>query len=194
MCKKRGIGSAVLDEVAHLSPVVRRETPQRPTQTAKRAVDSMAARTGLLVLRRSDPRRLVDAPQLQALLEDLTDPSATISEGDGNIEEDTAAANVQCSGQLERGISSAVLDEEAELSPIVSTGPPQRPTQTAGCAVDSMAARTGLLVLRRSDPRRLVDAPQLQALLEDLTDPSATIAEGDGNSEEDTSAANVLSL
>ena len=87
-----------------------------------------------------------------------------------------------------------MLDEEAELSPIVSTGPPQRPTQTAGCAVDSMAARTGLLVLRRSDPRRLVDAPQLQALLEDLTDPSATISEGDGNSEEDTSTANVLFL
>ena len=94
MCKKRGIGSAVLDEVAHLSPVVRRETPQRPTQTAKRAVDSMAAQTGLLVLRRSDPRRLVDAPQLQALLEDLTDPSATISKGDGNNKKDTSAANV----------------------------------------------------------------------------------------------------
>ena len=60
--------------------------------------------------------------------------------------------------------------------------------------MDSMAVRTGLLVLRRSDPRRLVDAPQLQALLEDLTDPSATISEGDGNSEEDTSAANVLFL
>ena len=114
------------------------------------------------------------------MLEDLTDPSATISEGDGNIEEDTAAANVQCSGQLERGISSAVLDEEEQLSPIVSTGPPQKPTQTVGCAVDSMAARTGLPILCRLDPRRLVDAPELQALLEDLTDPSATIAEGMG--------------
>ena len=124
------------------------------------------------------------------MLEDLTDPSAKISEGDGNIEEDTAAANVQRSGQLERGISSAVLDEEEQLSPIVSTGPPQKPTQTAGCAVDSMAARTGLPILCRLDPRRLVDAPELQALLEDLTDPSATISEGDGNSEEDTAAAN----
>ena len=184
----------MLDEVAHLSPVVRIGTPQRPTQTAGRVVDSMTGRIGLSVMGRSGPKRVADTPQLQALLEDLTDPSATISEGDGNIEEDTAAANVQCSGQLERGISSAVLDEEAELSPIVSTGLAQRPTQTAGCAVDSMAVRSGLLVLRRSDPRRLVDAPQLQALLEDLTDPSATISEGDGNSEEDTSAANVLFL
>ena len=74
------------------------------------------------------------------MLEDLTDPSTKISEGDGNIEEDTAAANVQRSGQLERGISSAVLDEEEQLSPIVSTGPPQKPPQTAECAVDSMAA------------------------------------------------------
>ena len=30
-CARRGIGSAVLDEVAHLSPVVRIGTPQRPT-------------------------------------------------------------------------------------------------------------------------------------------------------------------
>ena len=57
-------------------------------------MDSMAAQIGLTVLCRSDPRRLVAAPQLQALLEDLTDPSATISEGDGNSKEDAAAANV----------------------------------------------------------------------------------------------------
>ena len=38
--------------------------------------------------------------------------------------------------------------------------------------------------MHRSHPRRVVDAPQLQALLEDLTDPLATISEGDGNSEE----------
>ena len=52
-----------------------------------------------------------------------------------------------------------MLDEEAQLSPIVSIGPPQRPTQTAGRAVDSMAAQIGLSVVRRSDPRRVVDAP-----------------------------------
>ena len=38
-CARRGIGSVVLDKVAHLSPVVRIGTPQRPTQTAGRAVD-----------------------------------------------------------------------------------------------------------------------------------------------------------
>ena len=76
----------------------------------------MAAQTGLPVLCRSDPRRLVDAPQLQALLEDLTDPSATISEGDGNSKEDTTAANVQRSGHLARGITSSMMDEEAQFS------------------------------------------------------------------------------
>ena len=140
---------------------------------------------------RSRPKRVADTPQLQGLLEDLTNPSATISDGDGNIEEDTAAANVKRSGQLKRRISTSVLYEEAQLSPIVSIGPPQRSTQTAGCVADSMAARTGLPILRRSDPRRLVDEPQLQALLEHLTDFSATISKGDGNSEEDTTVANV---
>ena len=81
---------------------------------------------------------MADTPQLQASLEDLTNPSATISKGDGNIEEDTAAANVHHSGRLERGISSVVLAEEGQLSPKVSTGPPQRLTQTVGRAVDSM--------------------------------------------------------
>ena len=181
----------MLDEVAHLSPVVRIGTPQRTTQTTGRVVDSVAGRIGLSVMGRLDPKRVADTPQLQALLEDLIDPSATISEGDGNIEEDTAMANVQCSGQLERWISSAVLDEEEQLCPIVNTGPPQKPTQVAGCTVDSMATRIGLPILCRSDPRRLVHAPQLQALLEDLINPSAKISEGDGNSEEHTAAANV---
>ena len=131
-CARRGIGSAVLDEVAHLSPVVRIGTPQRPTQTAGRAMDSMAGRIGLSIMGRSGPKRVADTPQLQALLEDLTDRSAKISEGDGNIEEDTAVANVQRSGQLGRGTSSAVLDEEEQPSRIVSTGPPQKPTQTTG--------------------------------------------------------------
>ena len=58
-------------------------------------MDSMAGRIGLSVMGISGPKRVADTPQLQALLEDLTDPSATISEGDGNIEEDTAVANVQ---------------------------------------------------------------------------------------------------
>ena len=74
-----------------------------------------------------------------------------------------------------------MLDEEAQLSPAVSTGPPQRPTQTARHAVDSMAARLGLSVVHRSGPGSVVDALQLPALLEDLTDPSATTSEGDGN-------------
>ena len=56
---------------------------------------------------------MVDAPQLPALLEDPTNPSATIFEGDGNNEEDTTTANVQCSGRLERGISRVVMDKEA---------------------------------------------------------------------------------
>ena len=56
---------------------------------------------------------MADTLQLHASLEDLIDPSATISEGDTNIEEDIVAANVQCSGCLERGISSAAIDEEA---------------------------------------------------------------------------------
>ena len=56
---------------------------------------------------------MVDAPQLRALLENPTDPSATIFEGDGNNEEDTIAANVQHSGCLERGISRVVMDKEA---------------------------------------------------------------------------------
>ena len=100
-------------------------------------------------------------------------------------------SNVQCNRCAGRGIGSAVLDEEEELCPIASTGPLLKPTQAAECAVDSMAARTGLPILCRSDPRRLVDAPQLQAVLEDLTDPSATIFEGNGNNKEDTIAANV---
>ena len=37
-------------------------------------------------------------------------------------------SNFQCSGHSRRGMSNAVLDEEAQLSPIVNSGPPQRPT------------------------------------------------------------------
>ena len=124
-------------------------------------------------------------PSCQHCFEDLTDPSATISEGDGNNEEDAAAANVQRSGRLERGISSAVMDEEAQFSPAISTGPPERPTHTIRHAGDSMVRRIGLSVEHRSAPGRAVDTPQLQALVEDLADPSATISEGEGNNEED---------
>ena len=49
---------------------------------------------------------MTNTPQLQASLEDLTDPSATISQGDGNIEEDTVAANFHRSGRLERGLAA----------------------------------------------------------------------------------------
>ena len=121
---RRGISSAVSDEEAQLSPAVSSGPPQRPTQTAGRGVDSVAGRNGLSFVLRLGPKRVVDTPQPQALLKDLTDPSATISEGNGNNEEDTAAANVQRSGRLERGISSEVMDKEVQLSPIVSTRAP----------------------------------------------------------------------
>ena len=61
-CARRGIGSTVLDEVAHLSPVVRIGTPHRSTQTAVRAVDSMAGRIGLSIMGRSGPKRVADTP------------------------------------------------------------------------------------------------------------------------------------
>ena len=57
--------------------------------------------------------------------------------------------------------------------------------------MDSMAAQLGLSVVHRSDPRSVVDAPQLPALLEDRTNPSATISKGDGSNEEDTTVVNV---
>ena len=98
----------MMDEEVQLSPVVSTGSPQRTTQTAGGAVDSMAGRIGLPLLHRSGPKRVADTPQLQASLEDLTDPSAALSEGDGNNEEDTAAANVQRSGRLEMRISSTV--------------------------------------------------------------------------------------
>ena len=68
------------------------------------------------------------------------------------------------------GISSAVLDEETQLSPVARTGPPERLTQTAGHAGDSMVRRVGVSVVRRSAPRRVAGTPQLQTLLENLAD------------------------
>ena len=148
-------------------------------------MDSMAGRIGLSVLHRSVPRRVASTPQLQAMLEDLTNPSATVHEGDRNSEKETAVANVQRTRQLGRGISSTVMNEEAQISPSVTAKPPERRTQTARHTGDSMFRRVGVSVVCRSAPRRVADTPQLQALLEDLAYPSATISKGDGNSEED---------
>ena len=63
-------------------------------------------------------------------------------------------SNVRHRGRARRGISSAVLDEVAQLSPVVSTRTPQRPTQTARHAVDSFVGRIGLSVMGRSGPKR----------------------------------------
>ena len=52
-----------------------------------------------------------------------------------------------------------MLDKEAQLSPVVSTRPLQRPTKIARCTVVSMAGRIGLFIVCRSGPRRVVDAP-----------------------------------
>ena len=63
--------------------------------TTRQFVDSMVGRIGVSVLHRSTPRRVTGAPQLQALLKDLTDPSATVYEGDGSSRKETTVANVQ---------------------------------------------------------------------------------------------------
>ena len=68
-------------------------------------------------------------------------------------------SNFQCSGCSRRGMSNALSDEEAQLSPVVSSGPPQRPTQTTGHVVDSMAGRIGLSVVYRLGPKRVADTP-----------------------------------
>ena len=47
-----------------------------------------------------------------------------------------------------------MLDEKAQLSLVVSIGPPQRPTQIARRAVDSVATRLGLFVVHRSGPKK----------------------------------------
>ena len=100
-------------------------------------------------------------------------------------------SNVQHTGHSIRGISSVVMDEETQLSPAVSTGPRERPTQTVGRAANSIVRRFGPSVGRRSIPRRVADTPRVQALLEDLADPLETISKGNRNSELDTTAANV---
>ena len=134
---------------------------------------------------------MADTPQLQELLEDLTDPSATISEGNENSEEDTIAENIQHTRHLGRGISSAVLDEEAQLSPTISIKPLERPMHIVERTREPLVRRTGLSVKHRSAPSRMADTPQLQASPENLVFPLATIFEGDKNSKENTVAANV---
>ena len=113
------------------------------------------------------------------------------SEGQALPAANAGQPNFQRSGRLRRGISSAVSDEDAQLSPAVSSGPPQRPTQTARRAVDSVAGQNGLSVVCKLGLKWVADTPQPQALLKDLTDPSATISEANGNNKEDTAAANV---
>ena len=81
-----------------------------------------------------------------------------------------------------------MTDEEAQLAHAVSTGPPERRMRTTKCIGDPLVRRIRLSVESRSAPRRAVDIPQLQALLEDLADPLATISEGKGNNKEDRSA------
>ena len=68
-------------------------------------------------------------------------------------------SNFQRSGRSRKGISSAVLDEETQLSPVVSSRSRQRSTQTVGRPVDSVAGRIGLFVVRRLGPRSMVDIP-----------------------------------
>ena len=51
------------------------------------------------------------------------------------------------------------MNEEAQLSPVVSTKPPQMPTQTAGHSGDSMIRRVEVSVVCRSAPRRVADTP-----------------------------------
>ena len=69
-----------------------------------------------------------------------------------------------------RGHTSASMDEEAQNSPAVSTGQPQRPTQTARPTADSLVRRIGPSIVCRLGPRRVADTPQVQALLEDPAD------------------------
>ena len=86
----------MLNEKAQLSPIVRTHTPERPPQTAGHFVDSMAGQIGLSVLHRLALRRVASTPQLQAMLKDLTYPSAIVHEGDRNSGRETTVANVQC--------------------------------------------------------------------------------------------------
>ena len=77
------------------------------------------------------------------------------------------------------------MDEEAQFSTTISIGPPERPMHTVGHAGDSMVRRIGPSIEHKSALRWAVDTPHLEALLEDLADPSTTISKGEGNNEED---------
>ena len=52
-----------------------------------------------------------------------------------------------------------MLDEEAQLSPIASTGPLRRATQSIGHAVHSMPRRIGLSVVGTIGLKRVDDTP-----------------------------------
>ena len=149
----------MLDKEAELSLVVRTVSPERPTQTIGQSVDSMGGRIGLSILHESAPRRVASTPQLQALLEDLTNPSTTVYEGDGNSKKETVVTKVQHTRRLGRGISRTVMNEKVQLSLAVNAKPPERPTQTVGHAGDSMLRRVGLFVVHKSAPRRVANTP-----------------------------------
>lgn len=72
----------------------------------------MAGWIGLSIVHILAPRWVANKPQQQALLENLTYPSRTISEGDGNNKDDTTATNIHSTRYLGRGFSSVVMDEE----------------------------------------------------------------------------------
>ena len=63
-------------------------------------------------------------------------------------------SNVQRTRHSKRGINSAVLDEEAQLSPVVRTSSPERPPQTARHSADSMAGRIGLSVFAQISSKK----------------------------------------
>ena len=67
------------------------------------ATDSMARRIGPSVVHRIVPRRVADTSYMQALLEDLANPSIKEFERDRISKEITAEVNLQRSGNLGKG-------------------------------------------------------------------------------------------
>ena len=55
-----------------------------------------------------------------------------------------------------------MMNDEAQLYPAVNEGPLQRPTQTEGRAMDSMATRIGLSIVHRLGPRRVLIHPSFK--------------------------------
>ena len=97
-------------------------------------------------------------------------------------------SNVLHVGCCYRGIGNWGMDDEAteeealriekdiseNMGPAIRRGPPESPSQTKGHSADE---ETGNSEGRRSAPIRVDNAPNVQALLEDLTDSSATISQ-----------------